>query len=344
MPPRVLLAIESSCDETAAAVIDENLVVRSSIIASQTEIHGRFGGVVPEMASRAHVQRIIPVIDEALRQAGTQLADLTAIAVVTHPGLVGSLLVGLTAAKALALVTGKPLIAVNHIEAHLYACRMHAGRDVFPAVGLVVSGGHSNLYDCPSPTGFELLGSTIDDAAGEAFDKVAAILGLAYPGGPSIQAAAQRGSATAFRFPRTFIHDHDRLEFSFSGLKTSVLYEVAGTPPREYDPASLAPQYVADVAASFQEAVVDVLVSKCQDALSRCGRQTLLVGGGVAANTRFRQRLEEVSRATGITVIVPPLALCTDNAAMGAIAWELLAQGQTADLDLDVAAGLVRRR
>jgi N6-L-threonylcarbamoyladenine synthase len=207
-----------------------------------------------------------------------------------------------------------------------------------------VSGGHSNLYDCPSATGFELLGSTIDDAAGEAFDKVAAVLGLAYPGGPSIQAAAEHGSAKAFRFPRTFLNDHDRLEFSFSGLKTSVLYEVAGTPPRKYDPATLAPQYVADVAASFQEAVVDVLVGKCQDALRRCGRLTLLVGGGVAANTRFRQRLEEASRAAAFTVVVPPLALCTDNAAMAAVAWELLAQGRTADLDLDVSAGLVRRR
>ena len=271
MPHRVLLAIESSCDETAAAIIDENLAVRSSVVASQTEIHGRFGGVVPEMASRAHVQRIVPVIDEALRQGNANLADLSAIAVVTHPGLVGSLLVGLTAAKTLAFVLEKPLIAVNHIEAHLYACRMHAGRDVFPAVGLVVSGGHSNLYDCPSPTGFELLGSTIDDAAGEAFDKVAVMLGLAYPGGPSIQAAAEQGSAKAFRFPRTFLNDHDRLEFSFSGLKTSVLYEVAGTPPRKYDPAALSPKYVADLAASFQEAVVDVLVSKCQDALRAAG-------------------------------------------------------------------------
>lgn len=344
MPPRVLLAIESSCDETAAAIIDENLAVRSSVVASQTEIHQRFGGVVPEMASRAHVRRIIPIVDEALRQAQTALVDLSAIAVVTHPGLVGSLLVGLTAAKTLALVLEKPLIAVNHIEAHLYACRMLAGEDAFPAVGLVVSGGHSNLYDCPSATGFELLGSTIDDAAGEAFDKVAAMLGLAYPGGPSIQAAAERGSATRFRFPRTFINDHDRLEFSFSGLKTSVLYEIAGTPPREYDPQSLDPQYVADVAASFQEAVVDVLVGKCRDALRRHGRKTLLVGGGVAANARLRQKLTAAAEGGNFRVVFAPLALCTDNAAMAAIAWELLAQGRTASLDLDVSAGLVRKR
>ncbi len=343
-PPRVLLAIESSCDETAAAVIDENLVVRSSVVASQSDLHRRFGGVVPEIASRAHVQRILPVIDDALKKASTTLDDLAAIAVVTHPGLVGSLLVGLTAAKTLALVLEKPLVAVNHIEAHLYACRMHAGADIFPAVGLVVSGGHTNLYDCPGPIGFELLGSTIDDAAGEAFDKVAAILGLAYPGGPAIQKAALNGSPSAFRFPRSFLKDAERLEFSFSGLKTAVLYEVAGTPPRDYDPQSLAPQYVADLAASFQEAVVDVLVAKCRQALARYGRNRLCVGGGVAANTRLRERLEEASRADGFSVVIPPPALCTDNAAMSAIAWELLAQGRTADLDLDVSAGLVRCR
>lgn len=343
-PPRVLLAIESSCDETAAAVIDENLVVRSSVVASQAELHRRFGGVVPEIASRAHVQRILPVIDDALQKADWALEDLAAIAVVTHPGLVGSLLVGLTAAKTLALVLEKPLIAVNHIEAHLYACRMHAGRDVFPAVGLVVSGGHTNLYDCPGPTGFELLGSTIDDAAGEAFDKVAAILGLAYPGGPAIQAAAKDGCPTAFRFPRAFLNETERLEFSFSGLKTAVLYEVAGTPPRHYDPAALAPQYVADLAASFQEAVVDVLVAKSRQALDRCGHKTLCVGGGVAANRRFRERLEQEARAGGFAVIFPPHALCTDNAAMSAIAWEYLTAGRTSQFDLDVSGGLVRRR
>ena len=339
---RVLLAIESSCDETAAAVIDEHLAVRSSVVASQHEIHQRFGGVVPEMASRAHVKRIIPIIDTALAQAEVQLQDLSAIAVVTQPGLVGSLLVGLTAAKTLALVLNKPLIAVNHIEAHLYACRMHAGPEVFPAVGLVVSGGHSNLYDCPTSTGYELLGSTIDDAAGEAFDKVAAMLGLPYPGGPSIQKAAESGSRTKFRFPRTFIHEHDRLEFSFSGLKTSVLYEIAGTPPRKYDPATLPAQYIADIAASFQEAVVDVLVGKCLDALRLKQRSTLLVGGGVAANSRFRSRLEEAAQKSKFRLVVPPMSLCTDNAAMAAVAWEHLAQGRLADLDIDVTAGLVR--
>lgn len=341
---RVLLAIESSCDETAAAVLDENLAIRSNVVASQTDIHRRFGGVVPEMASRAHVRQILPVVDEALTRANAKLDDLCAIAVVTQPGLVGSLLVGLTAAKSLALALEKPLVAVNHIEAHIYACRMHAGYDIFPAVGLVVSGGHTNLYDCASATGFELLGSTIDDAAGEAFDKVAAILGLAYPGGPAIEQAAKSGSPTTFRFPRTFLKEPDRLEFSFSGLKTSVLYQVAGVPPREYDPAGLPRSYVANVAASFQEAVVDVLVAKCLDALHRCGRKTLCVGGGVAANARLREKLDAAAQHEGFTLVISPLALCTDNAAMSAIAWELLAAGRTADLALDVSAGLVRRR
>lgn len=325
-------------------MIDEQLQVLSSVVASQTKLHRRFGGVVPEVASRAHVQQILPVIDEALRLAATRLEDLAAISVVTHPGLVGSLLVGLTAAKSLAMLLGIPLVPVNHIEAHIYACRMQAARDVFPAIGLVVSGGHTNLYDCPEPIGFELLGSTIDDAAGEAFDKVAAILGLDYPGGPAIQRAAAAGNPKAFRFPRSFLREAQRLEFSFSGLKTAVLYEVAGTPPAEYDRKALAPQYVADLAASFQEAVVDVLIAKCRQALAARGRKALCVGGGVVANTRFRERLATLAAEDGIEVFIPPLSLCTDNAAMSAVAWELLHRGQTAGLDLDVAAGLVRKR
>ncbi|RPI85177.1 MAG: tRNA (adenosine(37)-N6)-threonylcarbamoyltransferase complex transferase subunit TsaD [Planctomycetaceae bacterium] len=344
LPCRRLLAIETSCDETAAAVVDERLCVHSSVVSSQMGLHQRFGGVVPELASRAHVERILPVIDEALRQSQTSLDQLAAIAVVTHPGLVGSLLIGLTAAKTLALVLDCPLIPVDHIEAHLYACRMHAGRDVFPAIGLVVSGGHSNLYDCAGPHEFELLGSTIDDAVGEAFDKVAAMLGLPYPGGPSIQSAAVRGDSKRFRFPRSFQKDAERLEFSFSGLKTAVLYEVAGKPPAQYDPKLLDAQFVADVAASFQEAAVDVLVTKCRQALAARARHTLLVGGGVAANSRLREQLEQASRSDRFHLVLAPLSLCTDNAAMSAIAWELLNAGHTADLDVDVTAGLVRRK
>ena len=338
----LLLAIESSCDETAAAVIRRDLTVLSNVVASQNELHERFGGVVPEIASRAHVRCILPVIDEALRNASTNLDGLSAIAVVTQPGLVGSLLVGLTAAKTLALATGLPLVAVNHIEAHLYACRMQAGRDIFPAIGLVVSGGHTNLYDCHGPTEFEWLGATIDDAAGEAFDKVAQILGLPYPGGPAIERTALGGDPKAFKFPRVFLKE-PRLEFSFSGLKTAVLYKANGIPGSREPVPELTPQRVADLAASFQAAALDVLVGKCRQALQQRDRSRLLVGGGVAANSEFRSRLEEMCRRDRKELFIAPREMCTDNAAMGAIAWEMLACGQTAPLDLDVTPGLVRK-
>jgi N6-L-threonylcarbamoyladenine synthase len=337
----LLLAIESSCDETGAAVIRRDLTVLSNVVASQHELHERFGGVVPEIASRAHVRCILPVIDEALRKANVKLSDLTAIAVVTQPGLVGSLLVGLTAAKTLALATGLPLVAVNHIEAHLYACRMQAGRDLFPAIGLVVSGGHTTLFDCHAATQFEWLGGTIDDAAGEAFDKVAQILGLPYPGGPAIEQAARSGNPKAFDFPRVFLNEK-RLEFSFSGLKTAVLYKATGIPGSREPAPELTPQRVADLAASFQAAALEVLVGKCKQALRHRNRNRLLVGGGVAANSVFRQQLEEMCRRLRAELFVAPRAMCTDNAAMGAIAWESLAQGRVADLDLDVTPGLVR--
>ncbi|WP_373651361.1 MULTISPECIES: tRNA (adenosine(37)-N6)-threonylcarbamoyltransferase complex transferase subunit TsaD [unclassified Schlesneria] len=340
---RLLLAIESSCDETAAAVINRDRKVLSSVVATQHELHERFGGVVPEIASRAHLERILPVIDEALRQADAKLSDLGAIAVATHPGLVGSLLVGLTAAKSLALVLDIPLLSINHIEAHIYACQMAAGRNVFPAVGFVVSGGHSNLYDCISPVEFELLGSTTDDAAGEAFDKVAQILGLEYPGGPQIEVIARNGNPKAVNFPRTFVNN-SRLDFSFSGLKTAVLYAAKGTPGARAQPEPLTEQRIADLAASFQAAVVDTLIAKCDQALQQTGRQRLLVGGGVAANSLFRQRLTELSRSRKIELIIAEREHCTDNAAMGALGWELWERGLTSPLDLDVKPGLVRRK
>lgn len=336
-----LLSLESSCDETAAAVIDAERNVLSSVVASQDQLHERFGGVVPEIASRAHVERILPVIDEALRKAGVQLEQLTAIAVMTEPGLVGSLLVGLTAAKTLALVLDVPLIAVNHIEAHLYACRMAAARDIFPAVGLVVSGGHTNLYDCRSVTDYVPLGSTIDDAAGEAFDKGAALLGLSYPGGPTIQKAALQGNPKAFSFPRPLVHDA-RLAFSFSGLKTALRYAALGQPGASSPPPKLTPRRVADLAASYQAAIVDVLAAKCEQALRQTGYRSLCVGGGVAANACFRERLDQLASSGKVSVQVAPMSLCTDNAAMGALAWELLEQGRTASLDVDVNPGLVR--
>ncbi len=338
-----ILAIESSCDETAAAVIDRDLNVRSSVVASQYELHRDFGGVVPEIASRAHVRRILPVIDSALKDAGLTLSDIGAIAVATQPGLVGSLLVGLTAAKTLAMVLDVPLIAVNHIEAHIYACRMAAGRDIFPAIGFVVSGGHTNLYDCTSPVDFELIGSTIDDAAGEAFDKVAQILDVGFPGGPAIQRVAGNGNPKAIRFPRTFLKE-DRLEFSFSGLKTAVLYTANGVPGSHQQPEPLTEQRVADIAASFQAAAVDVLVGKCRQALEQRNRNVLCVGGGVAANALLRERLEKMTRRIGAELHIAPMNLCTDNAAMAAIAWESYHRGHFADLDLDVTPGLVRVR
>ncbi len=327
-----MLTLESSCDETAAAIIDSDLNVLSSIVATQEELHARFGGVVPEIAARAHLERILPVIEEALRKADCTLTDLEAK---TDKEACA------TAAKTLAMVLDLPLVAVNHIEAHIYACRMAAGREVFPAIGLVVSGGHTNLYDCRAPLDFELLGATTDDAAGEAFDKVASMLGLPYPGGPSIETIAQGGNPRAYAFPRSFLHDA-RLEFSFSGLKTAVLYQIQGQPPHRRDPATVTPEVIADVAASFQEAVVDVLIQKCRQALQQRGRTTLCVGGGVAANGRFRAELQRLSKREKIDVLTPPLNLCTDNAAMAAIGWEALKLGRTITLDSDVVPGLVR--
>jgi N6-L-threonylcarbamoyladenine synthase len=241
------------------------------------------------------------------------------------------------------MVLDVPLIDVNHIEAHIYACRMAAGRDIFPAIGFVVSGGHTNLYDCSSPLDFELIGCTIDDAAGEAFDKVAKILQLGFPGGPAVQRAAENGDPKAIAFPRTFIKN-DKLEFSFSGLKTSVLYTANGVPGSHKLPEPLTPQRIADIAASFQAAAVEVLVAKCRLALEQRQRQVLCVGGGVAANQPFREALEKMTHKIGAELHVAPLSLCTDNAAMAAIAWESIQRGRFAELDLDVTPGLVRRR
>jgi N6-L-threonylcarbamoyladenine synthase len=332
-----ILAIETTCDETAAAVITDRLEVLSSVVASQDHLHERFGGVVPEIASRAHVERILPVIDEALRKAKLTLNDLDAVAVANTPGLAGSLLVGLTAAKGIALACGLPLVAVNHLQAHIYACRLASGRDVFPCIGLVVSGGHSNLYRCAGPTDFTPLGGTIDDAAGEAFDKVASLLGLPYPGGPSIERTAKSGDPTKYRFPRPLQDDPRRLDISFSGLKTAVRYSMAG--PGNAVPPSLTPQETADIAASFQEAVIDCLVGKAELAIERSGYNILCVGGGVAANGRFRARLEASAEEHGYELFVPPLSLCTDNAVMGAIAIERLRAGKVEDLSLAIKPG-----
>ncbi len=330
------LAIETSCDETAAAVFTDDLTIRANIIASQTALHARFGGVVPEVAARAHLQRLLPVIDEALRKAGISLSDIGCLAVLNTPGLVGSLLVGVSAAKMLALALDVPLVCANHIEAHIYACRLAAGRDIFPCVGLVVSGGHTSLFHCRGALDLALLGATIDDAAGEAFDKVASILGLDFPGGPSVEKAALSGNPRAFSFPRSLVHDA-RLDFSFSGLKTAVLYAVHGQGKTAGGPP-LTDQRRADLAASFQEAVVDVLVAKSRQALERTGLRRLAVGGGVAANRRLRDALQRMVAERGAEVFIPPAELCTDNAAMAAVAVEKWQRRQWAPDDLDALA------
>jgi N6-L-threonylcarbamoyladenine synthase len=331
------LGLETSCDETAAAVFTEEPRVLSSVIASQTDLHARFGGVVPEVAARAHLQRLLPVTDEALRRAGIGIADVGCVAVLNQPGLVGALLVGVSAAKMLAVALGVPLVSANHVEAHVYACRLAAGRDIFPCLGMVVSGGHTALFHCRTALDFDLLGSTLDDAAGEAFDKTASLLGLGFPGGPAVEREAAAGDPAAFRYPRAFIHE-GRLDFSFSGLKTAVLYTVRGQDLSRPAPEPPGPRR-ADIAASFQQAVVDVLVGKARQALRRIGLRRLAIGGGVTANRAFRAALERMAAAEGAELFIPPMDLCTDNAAMAAVAVEKWRRRDWAPLDLDAVPG-----
>ncbi len=312
-----VLGIETSCDETAASVVVGGHLVRSSVVSSQVDIHARFGGVVPEIASRAHVDLLTPVIAECLVESGYEGADLQAVAATVGPGLVGSLLVGVSTAKALALVWGVPFVAVNHLEAHLYAALVEDPSLELPLVVLLVSGGHTMLIEMEDHGRYRLLGSTIDDAAGEAFDKVGRYLGLGYPGGPAIDRISMEGDPHAIAFPRAMYHEG--LDFSFSGLKTSVVNHVRKHP----DVAT------ADVAASFQEAVVDVLVHKARRAAQQVGAKGLVLGGGVAANSVLRERFLSACVEDGIRGFLPSRAMCTDNAAMVAAAgwWRLAADG-----------------
>lgn len=337
-----ILAIETTCDETAAAIIGDDLTIFSSVVASQESLHEQYNGVVPEIAARAHVQRILPVVQESVQKSGLSLRDdIDAIAVANTPGLAGSLLVGVTAAKALALCLGKPLIAINHLHAHVYACRLDAGRDVFPCVGMIVSGGHTHLYHYSDALNPEYLGGTIDDAAGEAFDKVASMLGLPYPGGPAISKIAIGGDSAAHPYPRSFLKD-DRLDFSFSGLKTAVRYSITGPGNIAVNSVHLEDSQKADIAASFQQAVVDCLVAKALQAIAKTSSNRICVGGGVAANRVFRQQLEDACDAQEIELFIAPLKYCTDNAVMGAIAFEKLKAGLVDDLSVDIQPGLVR--
>jgi N6-L-threonylcarbamoyladenine synthase len=338
----LILGLESSCDETAAAVVEAGRDVRSNVVASQHDLHAEYGGVVPEIASRAHVERLVPVLREAIREAGVSLSDIDAVAVGHRPGLIGSLLVGVSAAKALAWSLDVPIIGVDHVHAHLYAGCLGRSLPDYPALGLVVSGGHTSLYRCDCPTSLTRLGATIDDAIGEAYDKAATILGLPYPGGPNLDALARSPDADdrAIDLPVSRL-GRDSLDFSYSGLKTALLYAVRGKPMKggrfQRDHTALSEQERINMAACFQRAAVRAIMVKLQRAIERvrgdCG--TLLVGGGVSANSRLRAEVTEFAERQGLELLMPPLDYCLDNAAMIAgLAFHLLEAGCVSDLSL----------
>ena len=329
----LILGIESSCDDTAAAVVEDGRRVLSSVVSSQDEIHSKFGGIVPELASRRHIESIIPVVEGALSGASVTLDDIDGIAVTRGPGLVGSILIGLSFAKAVSFVKGVPFTGVNHIESHPLAAFLYEGESLeppqFPFVSLIVSGGHTTLLLMESHTSYRILGQTLDDAAGEAFDKVAKLLGLGYPGGAAIDRLAKTGSRDSVKFTRPYL-SKGSLDFSFSGLKTAVLTHVRSIK----DP--LEEKTVSDIAASFQEAVVDVLVDKALRALEAEGSKNLVVAGGVACNSRLRERLTEAARKEDLRLFVPPPRFCSDNGAMvAALGYHQIKKGMTGTLDMN---------
>jgi N6-L-threonylcarbamoyladenine synthase len=328
-PQTLVLGIETSCDETAAALVLGGNDIASSVVSSQIDLHAAFGGVVPEIASRAHLDLINPVIARAIVEAGVDERRIDAVACTIGPGLIGALLVGVSAAKALALAWDVPFVGVNHLEAHLYAALLEDPDTELPIVVLLVSGGHTMLVEMTAPGEYRLLGQTIDDAAGEAFDKVARFLGLGYPGGPAIEALARRGDPTAIAFPRA-MRDQG-LDFSFSGLKTSVMYHVRKHPDAD----------TADIAASFQAAVVDVLVHKARRAAAEAGAKGIALGGGVAANGPLREAVLAACAEDGIRGYVPSPAMCTDNAAMiAACGWHRLRLDGPTPLDAGAVPNL----
>lgn len=327
-----ILAIESSCDETAAAVIENGTTILSNVVASQVDLHAQYGGVFPEVASRRHVEVIYPVIEEAMNKAHMGFDDVDCIAVTQGPGLVGSLLVGMNAAKGLALARNKPFLGINHIEGHIYSLWLTeaVAEIAFPILTLVVSGGHTELYLMTAHGRYQHLGGTLDDAAGEAFDKVGRLLGLPFPGGPAIDRTAEQGNPEAFRFPRAVMEKEYGYNFSFSGLKTAVMRQT-----KQYQVGHMP---VADLAASFQAAAVEVLVMKTAEAATSFGVTAVHLAGGVSANRLLRQRMREQIQ---LPVRYPPLALCTDNAAMiGAAAHWHFVNGRRDTLDLDVLPSL----
>ncbi len=322
-PQTLVLGIETSCDETAAALVMGGGDVVSSVVSSQIELHATFGGVVPEIASRAHLDLLNPVVARAFVEAGVDDRRVDAVACTIGPGLIGALLVGVSAAKALALAWDVPFVGVNHLEAHLYAALLDDPSLELPIVVLLVSGGHTLLVEMPELGRYRVLGQTIDDAAGEAFDKVARFLGLGYPGGPAVERIAQTGDPTAVDFPRAM--RNEGLDFSFSGLKTAVMYHVRANPDAD----------TADIAASFQAAVVDVLVHKARRAAAEVGAKGLAIGGGVAANSKLREDLLDACAADGLHAYLPSRAMCTDNAAMIAAAgWHRLRLDGPTPLDV----------
>jgi len=329
----LVLGIETSCDETAAAVLAGGQKILSSVVASQDQVHGPYGGVVHELASRRHGEVILPVIEKALGEAGVGLRDLEGIAVTQGPGLVGSLLVGCSVAKALAYVHGLPLVGVNHLEGHVFAAFLVEPKPAYPFLALVVSGGHTALYLAREPLSYQLIGQTRDDAAGEAFDKVAKLLGLGYPGGPFIELTARAGDSNAITFPTAQITD-GAPDFSFSGIKTAVSLFVKGHAP-------LSERMVADVAASFQATVVKMLALKTVRAARRLGIRRIVLTGGVAANRALRAALQAEAEARGWEIYLPPPSLCTDNAAMIAAAGSArLRAGERAPLTLNAIPDL----
>jgi N6-L-threonylcarbamoyladenine synthase len=340
-----LLGIETSCDETAAAVVDDGCVILAAEVASSSRLHVRFGGVVPEIACREHLRCIVPVVQAALEGAGVSAESVDGIAVTNRPGLVGALLIGTTTAKALAWAWQKPLVAVNHVQAHIYAAHMTFPDLAYPYAALVASGGHTSIYFVRDVFTHELMGATVDDAAGEAFDKVAKYLGLldeSLHGGPAIEAAARGGDPKAVDFPRSLIEEG--FDFSFSGIKTAVLYHCHGQDSSLPTAAPrLSGKELADVAAGFQEAVVDVLTTKLLRAAEAASVKRLVVGGGVAANKRLREKLSCAAEDRKLAVFFPPLAFCTDNAVMIAgLGYHYLKAGRTAALDMDTESQVER--
>ncbi len=329
-----ILAIESSCDETAASVVLDGRQVASNIISSQIEIHKAYGGVVPEIASRHHLDNVNPVVDQALAEAGVTMEDIDAIGVTYGPGLVGALLIGLATAKAYALAAGKPLVGVHHIQGHVCANYIAHPQLEPPFLALVISGGHTNIVDVADYHVYRVLGGTRDDAAGEAYDKVARVLGLGYPGGPLIDKIAKDGDPHAVEFKRVYL-EKGSMDFSFSGIKTGVLNYINGQRQAGHE------IHVPDVAASFQEAVLEVVVNKTVDAALERKEDKIVMAGGVAANSRLRQMLKEACDRHGLGLYYPPPILCTDNAAMiGCAAYYKFMAGQTDGLDLDAVANL----